>query len=94
VVHAEGFIARRKLTHRAWGEDRSRWNRHLKPFFGERKPTDVTTADMRAFVEAKLAELNPATIRVVVALLSSLYEDLKERGSSMRTRPEISRARS
>src|SRR5229473_2524465 len=38
-------------------------------------------ARIRAFVEVKLAEkLNPATIRIFIALLSAVFVDLTERG--------------
>jgi integrase len=78
---APDFFDRRKLTHRAAAEDRYRWNKHLAPWFGARRPDEVNAARIRAFVEAKLAELvAPGTIRVLVAILSSFYVDLVERG--------------
>jgi integrase len=78
---APGWLDRRKLTHRAAAEDAYRWKKHLAPWFGDRRPAEVDTARIRAFVEAKLAEgLASGTARVLVALLSSLYVDLQERG--------------
>jgi integrase len=75
------FLDRRELTHRAADCDRYRWDKHLEPHFAHLKPTAVDVARIRAFVELKLAEkLNPATIRIMVALLSSIFVDLVERG--------------
>jgi len=75
-----GLRERRKLTHRAGAEDGYRWKKHLAPHVGHLKPGEVDAARIRAFVETKLAEgLNPATVRVLVAILSSLFVDLVER---------------
>jgi integrase len=78
---APDFFARRKRTHRAGVEDGSRWKNHLAPHFAHLRPTEVDAGRIRAFVEAKLAEgVNPATIRIFVAILSALFTDLAERG--------------
>ncbi len=78
-VLAGPFLDRRGLTHRAASTDRGRWKKHLKPWFGHRKPHEVDAALVRRFIEGKLAEgLNPATIRILVALLSALYVGLVE----------------
>ncbi|MGA8892364.1 MAG: site-specific integrase [Anaeromyxobacteraceae bacterium] len=78
---SEGFLARRKLTHRAGAEDGYRWKKHIAPHFGSLRPGDVDAGRIRAFIEAKLVEgVNPATIRIFVAILSALYTDLLERG--------------
>lgn len=78
---APAWLDRRKLTHKAASDDRSRWNKHLAPHFGHLRPDDVDHARIRAFAEAKLAEgLSSGTVRVCVAVLSSLYVDLRERG--------------
>src|SRR2546421_169916 len=75
------ILDRRKLTHRAADCDRYRWKKHIEPHFGHLKPGAVDVARIRAFVEVKLAEkLNPATIRIFVALLSAVFVDLTERG--------------
>jgi integrase len=78
------WLDRRKKTHAAGGEDASRWRRHLAPWVGHLRPDEVDSALLRALVEAKRAELAPGTLRVVVATLSSLYEDLLERGLASR----------
>ena len=73
------WLERRKLTHAAGAEDASRWRRHLEPFVGHLRPDEVDDARIRALVEAKRGELKPGTMRVALAVLSSLYEDLLER---------------
>ena len=77
---AEEWLARRKKTHRAWADDTNRWNRHLKKFFGGCRPSEVDAAGIRRFVEAKLGELNPATVGHCVRMLSTFFTDLVERG--------------
>ncbi len=78
---APDFFARRKRTHRAGAEDGSCWKNHLAPHFAHLRPTEVDADRIRAFIEAKLAEgVNPATIRIFVAILSALFTDLAERG--------------
>lgn len=77
---ADGWIERRKTTHRSWSDDRGRWNHHLAPHFGKLRPADVEVATIRAFVEAKLkAGANKDTIRLCIACGSSLFSDLAER---------------
>lgn len=74
------WLERRKLTHKAALEDGYRWKAHLAPHFGHLRPNDVDHARIRAFAEAKLAEgLASGTVRVCLAILSSLYVDLLER---------------
>jgi len=76
-----GILERRALTHRAADCDGYRWDKHLAPHFGHLKPSAVDVARIRAFIEQKLIEkLNPATIRILVALLSAVFVDLVERG--------------
>lgn len=77
--HAVGFLERRKRTHSAHKEDAGRWNKHLAPVFGHLKPSEVDQALVRRFVEAKLAGgLASGTVRILVALLSSLFVELVE----------------
>src|SRR5215471_9548455 len=81
AVLAEPWLTRRELTNRDVKKDKLRWKNHLAPHFGTLKPGEVDKAKIRAFVEAKLAQgFNSATIVRCVHLLSSLYEDLIERG--------------
>lgn len=78
---AKDWIARRRTTHRSWGDDRSRWKTHcLKPF-GKLRPDELDPAQIRAVAERMLTEgYTPATCHRVVALLSAFYTDLCERG--------------
>lgn len=82
VAGAKGFLERRKVTHpRTRIEDASRWRKHLGPWFARLRPSEADTATIRGFIAAELAAgVNPATIRILVALLSSLYVDLEARG--------------
>lgn len=76
-----GWLARRKKTHRAGAEDEYRWKKHLRDHFGHLRPSQVDQAAIRRFVELKLAEgLNPATIRILIAILSGLFVELVEDG--------------
>ena len=81
AVLAEDWLERRKATHRSQRDDRSRWNVNLKPFFGHMRPAEVTVAEIRRFVEAKLlAGLSSTTAGHCVRLLSVFFSDLTERG--------------
>jgi integrase len=75
----DDWLKRRKLTNRAGAEDGYRWHKHLAPFFGHLRPAEISHAEIRRFTEGKLGKLNPATIRICVSLLSSLFVDLQER---------------
>ena len=90
AVLAEPFIEQRKLTRRAGAEDESRWEKHIKPHFGHLKPSGVDTPRILDFIETKRKEgLNPATIRIFISLLSSLFAYLrhKERALANMTNP-------
>lgn len=77
---ADRWIERRKLTHRAWGDDRGRWRNHLAGHFGHLRASDVDEGRIRSFVEEKLREgLDPATVGHCVRLLSTFFSDLCER---------------
>jgi integrase len=90
------WLERRKATHRAAKDDRCRWNKHLKAFFGARRPAEVDHAAIRRFVESKLTEgVNSGTVGHFVRLLSTVYSDLVERGlapaNPVRTLPRSTR---
>ena len=75
------WLERREKTHRAWRDDRCRWRKHLEPFFGAYKPTDVDAASLRRFVERKLGEgLNPTTVGHCVRLFSTFFAEVIEQG--------------
>lgn len=83
AVLAKTWLDRREKTHRAWRDDRNRWNKHLKPFLGACKPTEVTTATIRHFIEAKLAAgLSSTSVGHCVRLLSTFFTDVVEQGLS------------
>lgn len=80
AVHGDDWIVRRKLTHRAWIDDRSRWQKHVRPELGHLRPAEVDAAALRRFIESKLAEgLNPATVGHLVKLVSTMFSDFLER---------------
>jgi integrase len=81
---AAGWLKRRKETHRSAEQDRYRWDKHLKPRVGHLLPEAVDAAVLRRFIEAKLHELSPTTVRLCVTELSALYTDLVERGEAKR----------
>ncbi len=74
------WIERRKKTHAAWNDDRSRWNCHLKKHVAHLRPAQVTPAVIRQVVEdRRSAGLSKQTCQHVVRLLSTFYTDLCER---------------
>jgi integrase len=76
---APNFLQRRLTTHRAGYEDKGRWENHIGPHFDHLKPFEVDAAIIKRFVERKLGEgMKSGTVRILVALLSSLFEDLHE----------------
>jgi integrase len=79
--YAGGFLLRRALTHAAHKENAGSWRKHLAPAFAHLRPQDVDHGVIRRFIEGRLvAGLNPGTVRVMIALLSSLFEELLEDG--------------
>jgi integrase len=75
------WLRRREGTHRSWRDDASRMRANLIPFFGYQRPEEVTVADVRRFVETKLAaNLSSTTVGHCVRLLSVFFADLVERG--------------
>ena len=93
---ADGWLKRREPTHRASRADRSRWKKHLRPLFGDARPSEIDHASIRRFVESKLAAgLNASTVGHCIRLLSSFFSDLAERGlvsdNPIRTLPRSTR---
>jgi integrase len=77
---ADDWLTRRDATHRNAAGDRRRWKRHLEPWLGRMRPAAVTPALIRQLIERKLGEgLNSSSVRLIVALLSTLFSDLAER---------------
>jgi integrase len=80
-VLAKDWLARREKTHRAWRDDKNRWNKHLGPFLGSRRPDEIDAALIRRMVEAKLsASLSSTSVGHLVRLLSTFFSDLVEQG--------------
>lgn len=74
------WLERRKVTHRSADDDRRRWNRYLKDTLGKYLPDEVGAAELRTFIEGKLAAgLAPNTVGNCVRLVSTFYTDLVER---------------
>jgi integrase len=77
---ADEWLTRRESTHRSWRSDRKRWSRHLAPAFGRLRAPDVDAARIRAFVEDRRRfGLAPGSVRLCVALLSTMFSDFCER---------------
>jgi integrase len=75
----------RWTTHRAANKDEGRWKKHLAPFLGRYSPDDVDIAMLKKIIAVKLAEgLSPATVRLLMRLVSTLYSDLIDDGKATR----------
>lgn len=62
-------------------DDRNRWKNHLQPLLGFMKPDQVDVPVLkRVILELRGKGLAKGTVRLCVALLSSLYGDLVEDG--------------
>ena len=78
---AEKWFERRAHTHRSWRGEQNLWTKDLKPSFGHLQPNEVDHAGVRRLIETKLAEgLSSTTTGHIVALLSTFFTDLIERG--------------
>jgi integrase len=77
---AKDWLARRMKTNRSARNDVGRW-KHLSPTFGKTQPHEVNAANLRKFIEGKLASgLAPTTVGHCIRLVSSLFTDLREQG--------------
>lgn len=71
------WLEERRKTHRSADQDGYRWRNHLAPSLGRYAPDDVDVGMLKKIISAKLAEgLSPATVRLLVRLVSTLYSDL------------------
>jgi len=78
---AEETARQGQPQHRSWRDERIRWRLHLRPFFGDKRPAEVTTADIREFAEGMIAKgRSSTTAGHCVRVLSSMYTDLIEEG--------------
>ena len=71
----------------------------MRDSLGQLKPNKVTPAMLRTFILQTRKKVKPGTVKLVVALLSSLYSDLIEsehavinRAEAWRRRPALSYA--
>ena len=82
----EEWLNVRRTTHRAADQDEYRWRNHLAPFLGRHARDDVDVALLKKIVAVKLADgLSPATVRLLMRLVSTLYTDLIDDGRRRRT---------
>jgi hypothetical protein len=73
----DAWLKVRRGTHRSADQDEYRWRKHLEPSLGRKAPDDVDVAMLKKIVTAKLADgLSPATGRLLMRLVSTLYTDL------------------
>ena len=73
----------RRSTHRAADKDEYRWRNHLAPFLGRYSPDDVDVGMLKRIIAVKLGEgLSPATVRLMMRLVSTLYSDLIDDGKA------------
>src|SRR3954470_15104906 len=79
----EEWLKVRRTTHRAADQDANRWENHLAPFLGRCSPDDVDVGLLKKIVAVKLGEgLSPATVRLLMRLVSTLYSDLIDDGKA------------
>lgn len=89
------LLDRRDKTHRNTPTERGRWENHIEPTIGHLRPDEVTPAVLRRLIEDKLAggkldrkgkktddALSSTTVRNLIALVSTIYTDLVERGEA------------
>jgi integrase len=80
TLHKE-WVARRMKTNRSVRNDISRWKTHLSRVFGKMQPHEVNAANLRRFIEEKLAAgLAPTTVGNCIRQISSLFTTLREDG--------------
>jgi integrase len=79
----EAWLRVRRGTHRSADQDEYRWRNHLAPTLGRHTPDDVDVAMLKKIVALKLEEgLSPATVRLLMRLVSTLYTDLIDDGKA------------
>lgn len=78
----EPYLARRERSHRAGRQDRQRWDIHMAGSFDHLRPGEVSHATIRQWVrERRAAKCSGSSLRVMLACLSGLFEELKEEGA-------------
>ncbi|MDI7269883.1 MAG: tyrosine-type recombinase/integrase, partial [Myxococcota bacterium] len=77
------WVEARRATHRAFGDDRSRVNRHLIPFFGRLHLDEIGPAEVKGFVAAKRGKFSPQTVINCLNVLSRFFNDRIEDGEDL-----------
>jgi integrase len=76
------FLARRETTHRAGRQDRQRWDIHQAATFDPLRPGEVTQGIIKAWArERRAAGCSGSSLRVMMATLSGLFEELRDAGA-------------
>lgn len=76
------FLARREATHLAGRQDRQRWDIHMAATFDPLRPGEVTQGIIKTWArERRAAGCSGSSLRVMMATLSGLFEELREAGS-------------
>jgi len=79
------WLKERAFTHASNRDDELRWKKHLEPVFGHLEPDQLDTAKLAAFIKGKRqSDLKPATVGLLVRLLSTIYTSLIEANAATR----------
>ncbi len=74
---ASSWLKGREVAVKDFLSDKGRWNNHIVPAMGHLPVNEITPAALRGFIEAKIKEgLDPSTVKHLINLVSSLFEDL------------------
>jgi len=72
-----------RTAHESHYDDSNRWTNHLKPLVGDLTPNEVGVSVLKTTMAAlRTKGLGKATVKLCMALLSSLYSDLVEDGQA------------
>ncbi|MEO8214952.1 MAG: tyrosine-type recombinase/integrase, partial [Myxococcales bacterium] len=77
--HATKWLEARTLTHKSVYEDQNRWQNHFQDTMGRLRPNQVDVEVLKKFITSRRkAGLSTTTVKLLIALLSSLFTDLVE----------------
>lgn len=80
----DALMNERKGDRPAWRSENSRWNYHVKPFFGHMRPGDIDYADIKTWARDRRKVISVSTIRCCLAVLSAIYEELRDEHPGIR----------